>query len=199
MGKKDPRVDAYIAKSADFAKPILNHLRDRSCMRLARRWRRSGSGAFPTSRTRECSAAWPRSRSTARSGSGKARSSSTRTDRASKKRWASSGGSRSSRTCRPRKVLIEYIKLAKKLNDDGVKAPTRVKQGAPRAGRPRRSGQGSQSETRRLRRHSTSSAPATNASMSTGSPRPRPRPRETSGSRRRSNGWRRGRRGTGST
>jgi uncharacterized protein YdeI (YjbR/CyaY-like superfamily) len=28
MGKKDPRVDAYIAKSADFAKPILVHLRD---------------------------------------------------------------------------------------------------------------------------------------------------------------------------
>lgn len=27
MAKKDPRVDAYIAKSADFAKPILTHLR----------------------------------------------------------------------------------------------------------------------------------------------------------------------------
>lgn len=27
MGKHDPRVDAYIEKSADFAKPILNHLR----------------------------------------------------------------------------------------------------------------------------------------------------------------------------
>src|SRR5574341_1172707 len=27
MGKKDPRVDAYIAKSEDFAKPILAHLR----------------------------------------------------------------------------------------------------------------------------------------------------------------------------
>ena len=27
MPKKDPRVDAYIAKSADFAKPILNHVR----------------------------------------------------------------------------------------------------------------------------------------------------------------------------
>ena len=27
MGAKDPRVDAYIAKSADFAKPILQHLR----------------------------------------------------------------------------------------------------------------------------------------------------------------------------
>lgn len=27
MAKKDPRIDAYIAKSADFAKPIMNHLR----------------------------------------------------------------------------------------------------------------------------------------------------------------------------
>ena len=27
MAKKDPRVDAYIAKSADFAKPILKHFR----------------------------------------------------------------------------------------------------------------------------------------------------------------------------
>lgn len=28
MGKKDPRVDAFIAKSAAFAKPVLEHLRD---------------------------------------------------------------------------------------------------------------------------------------------------------------------------
>src|SRR6058998_2536464 len=27
MRKKDPRVDAYIARSADFARPILTHLR----------------------------------------------------------------------------------------------------------------------------------------------------------------------------
>jgi uncharacterized protein YdeI (YjbR/CyaY-like superfamily) len=27
MGKKDPRIDQYIAKSADFAKPVLTHLR----------------------------------------------------------------------------------------------------------------------------------------------------------------------------
>ena len=27
MPKKDPRIDAYIAKSADFAKPILNRIR----------------------------------------------------------------------------------------------------------------------------------------------------------------------------
>jgi len=28
MGKKDPCVDEYIAKSADFAKPIMNHIRN---------------------------------------------------------------------------------------------------------------------------------------------------------------------------
>lgn len=28
MGKRDPRIDAYIAKSAAFAKPILKHLRE---------------------------------------------------------------------------------------------------------------------------------------------------------------------------
>jgi hypothetical protein len=28
MGKRDPRVDAYISRSADFARPILTHLRD---------------------------------------------------------------------------------------------------------------------------------------------------------------------------
>ncbi len=27
MGKKDPRIDAYIARSREFARPILNHLR----------------------------------------------------------------------------------------------------------------------------------------------------------------------------
>ena len=28
MGTRDPRVDAYIARSAEFARPILTHLRD---------------------------------------------------------------------------------------------------------------------------------------------------------------------------
>ena len=28
MGTRDPRIDAYIAKSADFARPILTHLRE---------------------------------------------------------------------------------------------------------------------------------------------------------------------------
>jgi len=28
MGKRDPRVDTYIAKAGDFARPILKHLRE---------------------------------------------------------------------------------------------------------------------------------------------------------------------------
>src|SRR4030095_5648944 len=28
MGKKDPRIDAYMGKSAEFARPILTHLRE---------------------------------------------------------------------------------------------------------------------------------------------------------------------------
>jgi len=28
MGTRDPRIDAYIARSADFARPILTHLRE---------------------------------------------------------------------------------------------------------------------------------------------------------------------------
>ena len=28
MATRDPRIDAYIAKSADFARPILSHLRE---------------------------------------------------------------------------------------------------------------------------------------------------------------------------
>ena len=28
MGERDPRIDEYIARSAEFAKPILTHLRE---------------------------------------------------------------------------------------------------------------------------------------------------------------------------
>ena len=34
MAKKDLRIDAYIAKSAEFAKPILKHLRETRKQRL---------------------------------------------------------------------------------------------------------------------------------------------------------------------
>jgi uncharacterized protein YdeI (YjbR/CyaY-like superfamily) len=42
MAKKDPRIDAYIAKSADFAKPVLNHFRElvhKSCPDVEETWK----------------------------------------------------------------------------------------------------------------------------------------------------------------
>ena len=45
---KNPAVDAYIAKSADFAQPILRHLRALMHKGCPRRSRRRSSGACPT-------------------------------------------------------------------------------------------------------------------------------------------------------
>jgi uncharacterized protein YdeI (YjbR/CyaY-like superfamily) len=42
MSKKDPRIDAYIAKSADFAKPILEHFRElmhKACPDVEETWK----------------------------------------------------------------------------------------------------------------------------------------------------------------
>lgn len=49
MATKDPRVDAYIAKLADFAKPILKHFRKPT---RRRRWEASAA----SSRSQICQA-----------------------------------------------------------------------------------------------------------------------------------------------
>ena len=70
MATKDPRVDAYIAKSADFAKPIMTHLRKLvhahcpetvETMKWSMPFFEYGGGVFAT---------WPRSNSIAHSVSG---------------------------------------------------------------------------------------------------------------------------------
>lgn len=43
MAQKDPRVDAYIANAADFARPILKHLRALIHAGV-RKWKRRSSG-----------------------------------------------------------------------------------------------------------------------------------------------------------
>ena len=61
MGTKDPRVDAYIAKSAKFAKPILTHLREmiHKNMRLVQR---AACNLFPPfDNLRSWSGSWPAS------------------------------------------------------------------------------------------------------------------------------------------
>jgi uncharacterized protein YdeI (YjbR/CyaY-like superfamily) len=42
MGKKDPRIDAYIEKAADFAKPVLKHFRQlihKACPEVEETWK----------------------------------------------------------------------------------------------------------------------------------------------------------------
>jgi uncharacterized protein YdeI (YjbR/CyaY-like superfamily) len=131
MGKKDPRVDAYIAKSADFAKPILNHLREvvhESCSEVEEemKWSRphfSYKGMF-------CGMAafkehcvfgfWKHSLILDKDGNrlGEA--------------WGNLGRITKLSDLPSKKALIEYVKLAKKLNDNGVKAPAPAKPKTPR-------------------------------------------------------------------
>ncbi|HEV8257741.1 MAG TPA: DUF1801 domain-containing protein [Casimicrobiaceae bacterium] len=69
MGTRDPRVDAYIERSAGFAKPVLEHLRRlvrAACPEVVEtiKW------GVPSFEHKGPSAAWRRSSSTARSGFG---------------------------------------------------------------------------------------------------------------------------------
>jgi uncharacterized protein YdeI (YjbR/CyaY-like superfamily) len=130
MGKKNPRFDEYIAKSPDFAKPILNHLRTvvhEACPEAEEEIKWSnlcftykgmfcGMAAFKE----HCKFGfWKRSVMLEKDGN-KLKEALDNLDRITKISDLPS-----------KKALIEYIKLAKKLNDEGVKAPMRVKKEHP--------------------------------------------------------------------
>ncbi len=125
MGKKLESVDAYIDKSAEFAKPILNHLRavvHEACPEVeeAMKW------SFPNFMYKGmfCSMAafkehcafgfWKSSLIVDKKGENLERA------------MGQFGRITKLGDLPPKKVLVEYIKLAKKLNDDGVKSPTRI-------------------------------------------------------------------------
>jgi uncharacterized protein YdeI (YjbR/CyaY-like superfamily) len=131
MGTRDDRVDAYIAKSAEFARPILNHLRDvvhAACPEVEEtmKWSRPhfvykgmlcGMSAFKE----HCAFGfWNRSlvlekgRDDVKDGMGQFGRITQVSDLPSKK------------------ILSGYIKEAMKLNDAGVKSPTRSKPKTPR-------------------------------------------------------------------
>ena len=199
-GQRKTRVDAYIAKSADFAKPILNHISavvHEACPEVEEemKWSRphfTYKGMFCAmvgvqgalrlrvlERLADPRQGWKESR---------------------RRGGPDSGGSRRSRTFHPRKSLTEYIKLAKKLNDDGVKSPMRAKKKEhPELVVPEDLAKALKAKQGGGRPLSTSSVPATSANTWPGSPRPRPRRPGPGGSRRPSNGWPRESRGTGST
>ena len=131
MGKKDPRVDAYIAKSADFAKPILNHLRElvhEACPEVEEEWKWS----FPHFSYKGMFCSMASFKEHCAFGFWKSSLIVDKNGQKIEKAMGQFGRLTKLSDLPPKKVLIEYIKLAKKLNDDGVKAPTRVKPKVPR-------------------------------------------------------------------
>ena len=126
MGSKDPRIDAYIAKSADFARPILKHLRKivhAACPKVEEkvRWQHPnfdykgvmcGMAAFK----QHCVFGfWKESLILDR-------------DAAAEKTAMGSFGCITSLADLPsEKTLIQYVKKAAALNEAGIKAPGRMK------------------------------------------------------------------------
>jgi uncharacterized protein YdeI (YjbR/CyaY-like superfamily) len=124
MPKKDPRVDAYIAKSGDFAKPILKHLRKlvhKACPEVEETLKWSmpafmhqgilcGIAAFKE----HCTfGAWKHSLIKTR----------LTTDNKSDEAMGQLGRIKSLADLPPDKVLLAYLKEAVRLNEEGIKAP----------------------------------------------------------------------------
>src|SRR6266852_4573613 len=122
MGTKDKRVDAYIAKSADFAQPILHELRGivhEGCPEAEEeiKW---GSPSFIYKGIMCGMAAFKQHCSF---GFWKSSLILDKVDKKIKEGMGSFGYITSMKDLPPRKKMLTYIKKAKQLNDDGVKIP----------------------------------------------------------------------------
>lgn len=124
MGTRDPRIDAYIAKSADFAKPILQHLRatvHAACPDVEEGWKWSaphflylgmlcGMAAFK----QHCAF-----------GFWKGPLIVAPEDRAGQEAMGQFGRITSVADLPPRRVLVGYLKKAMQLNEAGLSLPRR--------------------------------------------------------------------------
>lgn len=135
MGKQDPRVDAYIAKSADFAKPILNHLRKlvhQGCPEAVEsiKW---GMPSFGYGGGILCHMAAFKAHAVLGfwKGSlivGEGKQGGTKADEG-----MGQFGRLTTLKDLPRdKILLGYVKTAMKLHDEGVKSPARGKNAKPK-------------------------------------------------------------------
>jgi uncharacterized protein YdeI (YjbR/CyaY-like superfamily) len=132
MGKRSPRVDEYIAKAADFAKPILEHVRElvhKGCPEVEEtiKW---GMPSFEykgpffgiASFKEHCSIGFwkfkllkdPSHYLSPRFNQGG-------------EAMGNFGKLKSLKDLPPNKVLLDFIRQAKKLNDEGVRLPPRTK------------------------------------------------------------------------
>lgn len=129
MGKKDPRIDAYIAKAAPFARPILNHIRalvHKGCPEVEETIKWSfpnfsykgmfcGMAAFKE----HCSFGFWKGDLILKPGERRPNSEGN---------GMGQFGRISSLADLPKdEILLGYIKEAKRLNDEGIKKPTAPK------------------------------------------------------------------------
>ena len=129
MGTRDPRIDAYIAKSADFARPILEHIRDvvhAACPTVEETMKWS----FPHFMYNGmlCSMASFKAHCSFGFWKGALIFDSAR-DREAMGQF---GRITKIPDLPPKKELMAYVKKAMKLNDDGAKVPKIRKPGLPR-------------------------------------------------------------------
>ena len=129
MGKKDPRVDAYIAKANDFAKPILIHLRElvhKGCPEIEETWKWS----FPNFVYNGILCNMAAFREHCTFGFWKAalltdpKNYLSQTDENAMGQF---GRITSLKDLPPDKVIISFIKEAAKLNETGAKIPKKQK------------------------------------------------------------------------
>ncbi|MES3024938.1 MAG: YdeI/OmpD-associated family protein [Pseudomonadota bacterium] len=132
MAATDPRIDAYIAKSADFARPILEHLRavaHAACPTLEEtmKW----STPHFTYNGLLCHMAAFKAHCAF--GFWKGELIVAQADPTTQSAMGQFGRITSIADLPPKATLVKYIKAAMKLNDDGVKAPAREKPATSRA------------------------------------------------------------------
>jgi uncharacterized protein YdeI (YjbR/CyaY-like superfamily) len=137
MGKKDPRVDVYIAKSAEFARPILKHIRKVVHAALptaeedvkwgAPHFMHNGMLCGMAAFKHHCSFGFWRAKELA--------PQHKELDASDKPGMAQFGNLKSVSDLPSEKVLAKLIKAAAALNDSGTKAPraTKSKKPVPKA------------------------------------------------------------------
>lgn len=130
MGKRDPRVDAYIDKSADFARPVLNHLRElvhTACPEVEEAWKWS----FPNFMYKDailCSMAAFKAHCVF--GFWKAalmEDTDNVLELADRAAMGNLGKITSMKDLPKDLVLKKYVKAAMKLNEQGIKLPSKAK------------------------------------------------------------------------
>ncbi len=126
MAARDPRIDAYIARSADFAKPILTHLREvvhSACPKVEEtiKW------SFPHFMYEGMLCSMASFKAHAAFGFWKGSLILDAKERSVEDTMGQFGQITSLGDLPSRKLLTGYIRKAMKLNEKGVKPPTRIK------------------------------------------------------------------------